>query len=732
MKKVLALVLALVTLGSSAVSLVSANEYSVNWEAFTNSRGMNIYIGEATESSPVVDGYVEVGEYPYSRYSAPDEIYNFEGGEIESGVREYFAHDADYVYYAVEFKQTWNDRALQWQFKPFNSFDIYGDSSDVTSYYYTRVTWQARYITDGNGASTTNYFGNYAPQITDNCVPVPDVYGFEELVCESSRDDDFMKTYEIRLSKAYLAEVNGCEAEDIRVIPYLTYFHSSAAVGHIYTNEDILSIADVDSDAFEPPLNDVGYRFMVLDTEASAPEFVPPEAPELDEIAAGETKLVRINAPADTRMFVFTPTDSGAYEFYSTGDCVPVGMILDGDEEVLATGYDTDLQSNFSVTYELEAGESYILATALLDQTATGIFAVGVQLVSSDSNEDLWFDITKDMGLHVYIGDYIFRAPTQDGSIQNGEYSYSRYVAPSEIYNYDSGEIQSGVTEYFAHDDRYIYYAAVFKQSLDNRAFQWQFRPFNTFDIYRNNADWTQFYYSRISWQARYKVSNYGCLYTDYEYTPTIHNNCVRVPELYSELICQAEKNSAGYKTYEVKLAKSYLSEINGCEIDELYVVPYFTYFHSNAAVGHVYTAEDLEVLYANGATVSFDTGVGELGYNFIILGNDPGPKVPDAHTHVWGNGVVTKKPTLEEEGIKTYTCECGETRTAVIPKLNAADEEAEADIAPATTAAEAEDSAERGCKVTFGIIAIVVIPVALGGAMLLKKRENEWYFKIE
>ncbi|MBQ9805139.1 MAG: hypothetical protein IJW49_01325 [Clostridia bacterium] len=37
---------------------------------------------------------------------------------------------------------------------------------------------------------------------------------------------------------------------------------------------------------------------------------------------------------------------------------------------------------------------------------------------------------------------------------------------------------------------------------------------------------------------------------------------------------------------------------------------------------------------------------------------------------HQWDNGVVTKNPTYVSDGVKTYTCACGETRTESIPKL--------------------------------------------------------------
>ena len=39
------------------------------------------------------------------------------------------------------------------------------------------------------------------------------------------------------------------------------------------------------------------------------------------------------------------------------------------------------------------------------------------------------------------------------------------------------------------------------------------------------------------------------------------------------------------------------------------------------------------------------------------------------AHTHEWGDGEVTKEPTCKEEGVKTFTCSCGKTKTVNLPK---------------------------------------------------------------
>ncbi len=43
-------------------------------------------------------------------------------------------------------------------------------------------------------------------------------------------------------------------------------------------------------------------------------------------------------------------------------------------------------------------------------------------------------------------------------------------------------------------------------------------------------------------------------------------------------------------------------------------------------------------------------------------------PVVDPALGHEWGEGEVTKPATCTENGVKTFTCECGETKTEVIP----------------------------------------------------------------
>ena len=52
-----------------------------------------------------------------------------------------------------------------------------------------------------------------------------------------------------------------------------------------------------------------------------------------------------------------------------------------------------------------------------------------------------------------------------------------------------------------------------------------------------------------------------------------------------------------------------------------------------------------------------------------LTLTGCPGP-VNTIETPVWDDGVVTTEPTCTTEGVKTYTCSNGETKTETIPAL--------------------------------------------------------------
>ena len=49
----------------------------------------------------------------------------------------------------------------------------------------------------------------------------------------------------------------------------------------------------------------------------------------------------------------------------------------------------------------------------------------------------------------------------------------------------------------------------------------------------------------------------------------------------------------------------------------------------------------------------------------------DQGGEQTGDHTHAWGNWTVTKNATCTEEGVETRTCECGDSETRKIDKVD-------------------------------------------------------------
>ena len=95
--------------------------------------------------------------------------------------------------------------------------------------------------------------------------------------------------------------------------------------------------------------------------------------------------------------------------------------------------------------------------------------------------------------------------------------------------------------------------------------------------------------------------------------------------------------------------------------------------------------------------------------------------------SHAWNDGEITKQPTVDSKGEKTYTCTvCGATSVEPVKELTAAD--VAGDTANDTTGDTAADTTptEGGCgsSVAFGGVALVT--ASLCGASLIGKKKKE------
>lgn len=73
---------------------------------------------------------------------------------------------------------------------------------------------------------------------------------------------------------------------------------------------------------------------------------------------------------------------------------------------------------------------------------------------------------------------------------------------------------------------------------------------------------------------------------------------------------------------------------------------------------------------YTDGGSFELTYGITNEEGQVIKPTNPDTPTPTPSHTHSWGEGTVSKAPTCIETGVRTYTCDCGETRTETIPAL--------------------------------------------------------------
>lgn len=81
----------------------------------------------------------------------------------------------------------------------------------------------------------------------------------------------------------------------------------------------------------------------------------------LPSISGNETQNVIIEDTNVSKYFKFTPSQSGSLTFYSTGSRDTVGRLLDSDMTELAYNDDNEEDMNFRISYNVNAGETYVL-----------------------------------------------------------------------------------------------------------------------------------------------------------------------------------------------------------------------------------------------------------------------------------------------------------------------------------------------------------------------------------
>ena len=305
MKKTLALILAVLMLCSVVVIATSAEETTTDWEALYAKYGLNVYIGAPTDTPPVLDGTISTGEYTYERTLEYANLWETAPGEIQSPLKEYFAHDTDYIYIGAQFEQKNDNRAYWIQWKPTNTFDVFRDDSDLKTYYYNRISLQLRWKeVDGVFGLHTEGTWSWIRPETPIAFPTSGPAGGEEeyqyQYAASKVTDEaaekYTKTYEVRIAKAYIATASESSLEDVRVMPYWTYFHANLQNAAPLPTDLVIEITETDFTCYVPGDRST-FWFLICD---EAPEGYVPSAGQTTAPATSEQPTTEGSAPAST------------------------------------------------------------------------------------------------------------------------------------------------------------------------------------------------------------------------------------------------------------------------------------------------------------------------------------------------------------------------------------------------------------------------------------------------
>ena len=323
MKKALAIILAVLMLCSVVVIATSAEEDAIDWEGFYKKYGLNVYIGAPTETPPVLDGTISTGEYTFAREIPYADLFETAANEIQSSLKEYFAHDAEYIYIGAQFEQKNDNRAYWIQWKATNTFDVFRDSTVRSQYYYDRVNTQIRYQEDGTttdtgfGESTSGYRFPTVGQDEDA------EYRYAAAKVVDEANSIYTKTIEVRISKVYIAEVAGCAVADVRVMPYWTYFHANLQNAAPLTTDFVVELSELDFSTFIPSDRST-YWFLVCD---EAPEgYIPGQAeattpPTTDGSAPATTTAATTSAATTTAAATTAAATTAATTAAEEGGC---------------------------------------------------------------------------------------------------------------------------------------------------------------------------------------------------------------------------------------------------------------------------------------------------------------------------------------------------------------------------------------------------------------------------
>lgn len=177
-------------------------------------------------------------------------------------------------------------------------------------------------------------------------------------------------------------------------------------------------------------------------------------------------QAVNIETEGSYKVFRFVPEVTGEYTFFSVGNFDTVGMI--GNEHTYRYNDDGDEDSNFSITEDLTAGETYYCVAQMYSASRTGSFLCMISStrtsyeLETDNIErfeilqpakDIWYEYESDQiwGYDVPMIGLKYRIACKDGAVIESALE-SVYGASADLY----GLTLSGRFKYYTEDNLYV------------------------------------------------------------------------------------------------------------------------------------------------------------------------------------------------------------------------------------------------------------------------------------
>jgi hypothetical protein len=294
----------------------------------------------------------------------------------------------------------------------------------------------------------------------------------------------------------------------------------------------------------------------------------------------------------------------------------------------------------------------------------------------------------KDVNIETFFYDYGYRnayiglpaetAPTLDGAIGDGEYTYTRTIKQNGSY---AVALESDLVEYMAYDSEWFYYAYTLKQSVDGQDQSFQFK---VADKYIFNKEETAFHSERTP--VYYALLADGTIKTRNAQAIGGHTPPVWDRDMF---VAASKDKTTKITTYELKFSRAYFAEQIGFETEEFKTLAYILYTGKSTADQwnwHGLTQAEKDALAGKGLSANWT-------YHIAIMADDP--ENPTATT------VVTDATTALETTALSTTAEH-------------------------TTEIDTASEEKSGCGATLAISALVMIPTLAGGVVLTSKKRKE------